>query len=472
MRKIAVIGGGISGLSAAWYLQRQERYEVHLFERSSRLGGVIETLYDGPYLIEKGADNFATLIPDALELSRELGLDDSLLTPNENHRLARVVYRGKLYPIPAGFSLMQPTRLDAILATRVLSWPGKIRLLAEYFVPGRKSSEDESLQDFAIRRLGREAFERLVEPIVGGIFTARADRLSMQAAMPQFVAMEKQHGGLIRAFLKTQRKTSPSRSEGELGSEASRRASGARYDQFRAPRAGMQWWIDGIARRLDRVTFHRDCEIVRLEPRGSDWLLVDALGDEHVADGVLLTTPAPISAKLVDSFAREAAEDLQRIEYASSAVVVLVVRKDQLRSEDLCFGVVVPQIEKRKCVAISFSSEKYPGRTPEDEVLLRVFIGGAAQPELYSKSDEELIEMAKGEVRELLGLTSTPIAHRVVRWPNAMPQYAVGHVELVDRVRRSLMAFPRLQLAGNAYEGVGIPQCIRSAKWAVARLLG
>ncbi len=472
MRKIAVIGGGISGLSAAWYLQRHEQLEVHLFEKAARLGGVIETIYDGPYLIEKGADNFATLIPDALDLSRELGLDDQLLHPNEDHRLARVVCRGKLYPIPTGFSLMQPTRLDAILATGVLSWAGKLRLLSEYFVPRRTSSADESLQDFAIRRLGLEAFERLVEPIVGGIFTARADQLSMQAAMPQFVAMEKQYGGLIRAFLKTQKKTSPKSSNAEMGSAASRRASGARYDQFRAPRAGMQWWIDGITKALDRVTFHRDCQIVRMEPRANDWLLTDAQGREHLAEGVLLTTPAPIAAKLIDTFDREAAQDLQRIEYASSAVVVLVVRKDQLRPEDLCFGVVVPQVEKRRCVAISFTSEKYPGRAPEGEVFLRVFIGGAAQPELYARSDDELIEIAKEETRDLLGLKEPPIASRVVRWPNAMPQYAVGHVELVDRVRRSLMAFPSLQLAGNAYEGVGIPQCIRSAKKAVASLVG
>ena len=203
--RIAIVGAGISGLSTAWYLQKLlPNASIHLFEAGDQVGGVIQTVHTDPFLIEKGADNFATLMPDAIQMVDEMGLRDEFIAPKPDHRLAQVVRAGKVVPIPNGFSLMQPTRISSIVKTRALSLQGKLRMAAEYFVKRRESTTDESVESFAIRRLGRECFERLVETIVGGIFTARSETLSMQAAMPQFVSMEREHGWLIRVAIPKQ----------------------------------------------------------------------------------------------------------------------------------------------------------------------------------------------------------------------------------------------------------------------------
>ncbi|MFO0939313.1 MAG: protoporphyrinogen oxidase [Pirellulales bacterium] len=242
-KRIVIIGGGISGISAALHATaRAPEAEVLLLESSSRVGGVLETLKFDNYLIERSADNFATLIPNARDLSEKFGLLPSLIQPNSEGRQAFVYSAGRAHPIPAGFSLMQPTRVLSILTTRVLSLRGKIRLLGEYWAKQRPDSiSDESLESFAIRRLGKEAFDRLVEPIVSGIFTANPKTLSMAATMPQFLQMEREHGGLIRGYLASKRQDAAA---------AARRASGARYDQFMAPREGMSSWINALASKL------------------------------------------------------------------------------------------------------------------------------------------------------------------------------------------------------------------------------
>jgi protoporphyrinogen/coproporphyrinogen III oxidase len=471
--RVAIVGGGISGLSAGFYLHRlAPQISFQLFEASSRVGGVIETLKTDDSLIELGADNFATLIPDALQLSREAGLEDQLVRPNQEHRLARVVARGRVLPIPSGFSLMQPTRLSAILTSQVLSWPGKLRLLAEYFVPSRTEESDESLEAFAVRRLGREVFERLVEPIVGGIFTAKASTLSMQAAMPQFVEEERKHGGLIRGFLAKRR--DPNR-----GSEAARQASGARYDQFLAPKQGMQSWLQQLADRLPPGSLQLNTRIDRLErihdSHGRRWLLQwtrqgesNRVGSSHADrfDAVIIATPSGPAAKLLQAVSSVLEEELQAIPYADSAVVAMVVDRSEIDPSLLCFGIVVPQIERLDVLAISFTSEKYPDRLPQDKILLRVFMGGAVRPELYSKSDDELIERAWHDTQHLLKLRTRPAWIRVVRWPAAMPQYLVGHLQRLARIEAELERLPGLALAGNAYRGVGIPQCVRSGRQA------
>ena len=242
--KFAVVGAGISGLTAAWYLERLvPDAQVDVYEGSDRVGGVIQTQCATPFLCELGADNFATLVPDAMQMVEDMGIRNEFISPKADHRFAQVVHNGSVIPIPNGFSLMQPTSLWAMLSTPVLSWSGKARAIAEYCVAKRTSQDDESVESFAVRRLGRECFERLVEPIVGGIFTARAETLSMQAAMPQFVSMEREFGGLIRGALAKRR--SQSQSE-----RSARRATGARYDQFLAPKQGMAWWLNRIAESL------------------------------------------------------------------------------------------------------------------------------------------------------------------------------------------------------------------------------
>ncbi len=280
-KKIAVVGAGIAGLAAALYLRhKRPELEVTILESSDRAGGVLETIYDEPYLIERSADNFATLIPDALELCKLTGYVDHLTSPQPNGRQAFVLNRGRILPIPVGFSLVQPTRVWPILTTGTLSMAGKLRMLSEYFVKARLSGEDESLESFATRRLGREAFENLVEPIVSGIFTADPSRLSMQATLPQFVSMERQHGGLIRGYLAARRQDAAA---------VSRRASGARYDQFMAPRQGMSHWIKHLVSALPPDTI-RLRETVQSIERSADGLWqVDTGTARYQCDGVVMS---------------------------------------------------------------------------------------------------------------------------------------------------------------------------------------
>ena len=472
--RVAIIGGGISGLAAGFYLHRlSPEIKFSLFEASSRVGGVIETLETADSIIELGADNFATLIPDALQLGRDAGIEDQLIQPNLDHRLARVVARGRVEPIPNGFSLMQPTRLTAILTSPVLSWQGKLRLIAEYFVPSRRDESDESLESIAVRRLGREAFERLVEPIVGGIFTAKAATLSMHAAMPQFVEIERQYGGLIRGVLAKRRNANQS-------DRAARQASGARYDQFLAPKMGMQSWLNQLAGKLPISSIELSSRIVSIECASDGrWQIrktncketggTSAIENLHF-DAVIVATPSGPAATLLKSVSTVLFNELQSIPYADSAVVAMLVNRSEINSDLLCFGIVVPQREHRDTLAISFTSEKYPGRVPHDKVLLRVFMGGAVRPDLFAESDERLIERAWHDVQTFVGIRTRPEWLRVVRWPAAMPQYLVGHMQRIARIEAELEAIPSLALAGNAYRGVGIPQCVRSGRQAAERM--
>ncbi len=464
--RIAVIGAGISGLTTAWYVERfLPSAQVDVFDSASQIGGVIQTSYADPFLTELGADNFATLVPDALQMVDEMGIREEFIGPKPDHRIAQVVRNGKILPIPNGFSLMQPTRLSSVLSTPVLSPAGRLRLLGEFFVKQRTDVEDESVESFAVRRLGRECFDRLVEPIVGGIFTARAETLSMQAAMPQFVEMERKYGGLIRGAIA--KRKSQSRAE-----RSARQATGARYDQFLAPKQGMSWWLNQVATFL-RNPIHLNCRIEKLfKDAGGSWTismrpvsdsgeLAQSYSGYHA---VCLAIPSPRSALLLKPSQPQLASLLERIPYASSAVAVLAIKRSEIRPKAFCFGVVVPKMEHRDCLAISLASEKYEGRCPPDLVLARVFMGGAVRPELMDKSDDELLGMAREEVKELFGAGSLPRLQTLVRWNEAMPQYLVGHLQLVASIRQKLQEDKSLRLVGNAFDGVGIPQCVRLAR--------
>lgn len=461
-KSVAVLGGGISGLAGAFYLCRVEpKLDVHLYEASERVGGVLETLHTDGYLIERGADNFATLIPDALELSQRCGLEETLIQPRDGDRRAFVLSKGKLHPIPAGFSLMQPTRVWSVLTTPTLSLSGKLRLLSEVMVARRDVEEDESLESFVTRRLGREAFEALVEPIVSGIFTADPTKLSMQATMPQFVEMERRHGGLIRGHLAAKKMDAAA---------VARKASGARYDQFMAPRQGMSSWIEGVAASLPADCIETSVGVQQMQSvPDSDgrWRLHFSNGTSREFDAVVCSLPASVTSELLSGVCDEAAAIVAQVPYASSAVVAMIVNKRDVSGRIDGFGAICPSREKRRALAISYTSNKYPGRTPEDEVLLRVFLGGAMQPEIVDLSDGELETMAEREVRDLLGWTGRKANWQgVIRWRDAMPQYHVGHMQRMKDLDELLTPFPSLKLCGAAYRGVGIPQCVRGARLA------
>jgi oxygen-dependent protoporphyrinogen oxidase len=458
-RQVAVVGGGISGLAAAHRLgELDPSIEVTLFEASARLGGVLETVVEQGFLLERSADNFLTNLPWAVDLCRRIGFEDQLLDTNDANRRALVVHRGQLIPVPEGFVLLAPQRVWPVLKSPLLSWRGKLRLALERFVRPRRDGVDESLAEFACRRLGREAFERIVQPLVGGIYTADPEKLSVAATMPRFVEMERKYGSLTRGIKQSSRDPSSH--------------TGARYSMFVAPQGGMSSLVRAIADRLPEGCVRLDApveHVARLDD--GRWRLRYARGEYrqsevHNFDAIVLALPAPRAGRLLEEVDSELSAELGGIQYASSAVVTLAYRRDQIRREIDGFGFVVPASENRRILAGSFSSVKFSGRAPDGSVSIRVFIGGAMQSELLAKSDDELEQLARGELGELIGTSGEPLFSSVTRWNNAMPQYHVGHTDRVGRVKDRVSQLAGLALAGNAYEGVGVPNCIHSGEQA------
>ncbi|HET6882898.1 MAG TPA: protoporphyrinogen oxidase [Pirellulales bacterium] len=458
--RIAVIGGGITGLAAAHRLKElAPQARVALFDAGEQLGGVLQTERHDGYLIELSADNFITNVPWGVDLCRRLGLAEQLLPTHESERRAFVVRQGRLLAVPLGFHLLRPSRVWPVVRSPLLSWPGKLRLLCEAFVRPQRTAGDESLASFARRRLGREAFERLVQPLVAGIYTADAEQLSMAAALPRFFEMERAHGSLLRAAWRE-------RARGADGNAS----SGARYGLFVAPRDGMSSLVAALAGKLEHAGVERYGTVAQLDWNGQLWSVTTDQATREF-DAVILALPAHAAAGLLSSVSQELAAELNRIPYAGSAIVVLGYRREQLSRGLEGFGFVVPAIERRNILAASFSSSKFDGRAPADRVLIRVFLGGAERPDQLELDDRTLVELATGELTGLLGVQGPPELTRVVRWPRSMPQYHIGHVELVERIEKLAAQWPTLALAGNAYHGVGVPNCIHSGEQAAQRVL-
>jgi len=457
---IAVIGGGISGLAAAFRLRElAPELPVTLYEAGPRLGGVLHTEREQGYLLEGSADNFITNPPEGLELCRRLGLEDQLLPTNAELRGAEIVRQGKLYRVPEGFMLMAPHDAWQVWRSPILSWPGKLRLLSECLVRRRASSlQDESLASFVQRRLGREAFERLVQPLVGGIYTADAEKLSMAAALPRFWKMEQIHGGLMRAVWK-------GRKQAENGSAG----SGARYSLFVTLCDGMSQLVEALATRIGQARTRLQTPVNALERMEEGWRLTLADGSTAQHGAVIVATPAYHAAALLRGLDGPLADELDGIPYAGAVLALAGYRLDQIARPPRSFGFVVPAVERREILAASFSSLKFPGRAPEGRILIRVFLGGAMRPDQLLLDDAQVKSVVRRELGELLGVTGEPELFRVQRWPKAMPQYHVGHLDRMARVADRMAAFPSLALAGNAYTGVGIPQSVASGTVAAER---
>jgi oxygen-dependent protoporphyrinogen oxidase len=464
---LAVVGGGITGLAAALRLrQLLPQHRVHLFEAAERLGGVLQTSSQAGYLVEHGADNF---LADAqvLEFFRRYGLEQELAATDVRFRRALVVRGGRLHPIPDGFRLMLPGSWTALLRSSLLSWPGRLRLMAEPLVPPHRAADEESLEQFAVRRLGREAFEWIVQPLVGGIYTADPRQLSLDAALPQFRRWERQYGSLTRAAWR-QRSGRGSRS-----AESTRAGgdSGARYSQFLGPRHGMATLVARLAGALCAEEVHLQARVERLTYRNSQWQLWFN-GDQYDRRfaAVILALPVQAAARLIRPLSPPAAEALHEIPCASSVVVSLGYRRQNIRYPLTAFGIVVPAAEGRDVLAISLASVKFPGRAPEGCELIRVFLGGALQPELVDRSDQQLMAAAIRETSELLQIEGSPDYCSLVRWRETMPQYNLGHGRRIVRLESALESWPGLELAGNYFHGVGIPQCIHSGQKAADRI--
>jgi oxygen-dependent protoporphyrinogen oxidase len=465
--RIAIIGAGLTGLAAAHRLgeladQAGRTLDVTLFESRADLGGIVGTVERDGYLIDTGADSFITNKPGALALCERLGLQDRLQATDPRYRGALVLYDGRPYPVPDGFQLLSPSAMGPILRTPILSPWGKLRMACEPWIPVRRSRADESLAAFVRRRFGGEALERLVQPLVGGIYTSDPEQLSLAATLPRFPEMERHWGSVIRA----------SRQREAQGDDRS--SSGARYGLFAGLRGGLRDLVDTlVARVTPRCQIRIGCSVTRLtaDPGGFGYRLTLVDGSAATFDQVLVTTPTHRAAGLVEACAPRLAAALRTIDYASSVIVVtghpLAAVADPLKA----FGLVIPHRERRGILAVSFSSRKFPNRAPEGRVLLRTFVGGALQPALCELDDADLVALVQRELGETLGVRGVPDFALVVRYPRAMPQYTLGHVDRVAAIFQEAARHPGLRFAGNAYHGVGVPDAIHSGEQAAARML-
>jgi oxygen-dependent protoporphyrinogen oxidase len=463
-RRVLIIGGGITGLTAAYRLARARDagapVEPLLLEAADRPGGVIRTERADGCLFEHGPDTFLSSKPEAVALCRELGLGDSIIGTNPESRRSFILRAGRLEPVPEGFYLMAPGSVWALARTRLFSWPGKLRMAMEPLIPARKSTGDESLADFVRRRLGTEALERIAQPMIAGIYSADPETLSLAATMPQFLEWERKYGSVIRGLAARQR---------EQAAEAS--ASGPRYGLFVTPAGGVQALVDALAAKLPpgAVRLNAAVRAVRRSERG--WTVELAAGDGLSAEAVCVCVPAPAAGKLLAESAPAVAAELSAIEYAPCVVLNFVFRREQIGHALDGAGFVVPAVERRFLIAGSFSSVKYAGRAPADRVVIRAFVGGALHAADTRLADDDLRRRALDDLRSVLSIAGEPESVRIASHPDSMAQYHVGHLERVSRIEQAAAAVPGLYLAGNAYRGVGIPDCIRSATQAARRIV-
>lgn len=443
--------------------------ELQLFEASDRLGGPLYTIEHDDSLLEQGADSFLIKTPYALDLCRELDLADELIPTNERHRRALVVRGNQLIPVPEGFVLMKPQNLTAALKSPLFSPLGKLRLLAEPLarvpVEINRPGYDESVASFATRRLGREVYQRLVEPLMAGIYVADARKLSLAATYPEFLEAERKFGSLLRSIRHAQPSTSGAQDPHPTH-------AGARYGQFVTLRGGLRALIDALLRELPAKAIRLRTPVVHVERHATNrWTIKTGPGAplEHF-DAVLIAVHAPQASAMLRNVDESLERGLHAIEYASSAVVTLVYHRQDIEHPLDGFGLVCPAVERRPIVAASFLTVKFPSHGPAGRAIVRVFTGGVLQSELVDRDDHELTAIATAQMAELIGATAEPIETRVMRWRNAMPQYHVGHVSRVETIEQRTAAHQGLELAGNAYRGVGIPQSIHSGRLAAERL--
>lgn len=451
---MVVVGGGIAGLSAAYALSQPDGPPVActLVEADSRLGGKILTEQADGFVVEGGPDSFLSQKPWGIELCRKLGLEDRLIGTNPDRRRTFVYSKGRLEELPEGLALGFPTRLGPFLRSGLLSWPGKLRLGAEIFVPRRLEESDESLGGFFRRRLGREALERIIEPLMTGIYAGDADQLSIRATFPRFPDMEREHGSLVRSMLGARRRQQAS-GMGEI----------ARWTPFVTLQGGLSELVQALTGRLSAVTVRLGRRVTAVRSCGTAQgyeVLVE--GEEPLkADAVVLATPAFGAAGLLEPLDATVAGMLGAIPYASTATVTLGFRRAGFSHDLDGYGFVIPRIEGRALLASTWSSSKWSHRAPAGSVLIRAYLGGAGREAALERSDRELVELARADLRHVMGVTEEPVMARVFRWPRAMPQYLVGHLDRLAAIEERLARLPGVFVAGAAYRGVGIPDCIR-----------
>lgn len=450
--RVAVVGGGITGLAAAHDLA-VAGVPFALFEAQPRWGGLVRTERTGGFLLEAGPDSILAQKPEGVALCRELGLGESLV-PTSVPRTVYVLHRGQLHPLPEGV-LGIPSRIGPFLRTGLFSWRGKLRMGLDLVAP-RGHAADESIASFLRRRLGQEAVDRLGQPLMAGIHSGDPERLSLRATFPRLAELEARHGSLLRGFRVTARAAGPAPPEAGLGSA------------FVSLRDGLGALVEALVATLPPASLRPGALIASVTRAGVGFSLRMAGGGRETASAVIVAVPPPRAAVMLADLDSELATLLAAVPFVSTAAVFLGYRREDVAHPLDGHGLMLPWTEGRRTNACTFFSSKFPGRAPEGHVLLRGFLGSARDPDVLRSSDAELARVVRDELGPLLGLRGEPVLVRVYRWPGGTPQMEVGHLERMARVAARLQARPGLWIAGAGLRGAGLPDCIADGRAAAA----
>ena len=504
--RIVVVGGGMAGLGAARVLEaaraQDPSVDWQLYEEEPRFGGKVHTVSRDGFVVEGGPDSAIIEKHWPITAARELGIADRFLDCNEDIRKSFVYTRGRLHELPEGIILMVPTRMVPFALSGLMSWPGKVRMGLDLVLPRGGGATggpagavgpalDESLGDFVRRRLGKEALQRIAEPIVAGIHAGDPEQMSVRATFPMFLDMEREHRSLILAMLKRRkaRQAAAARGGGPGAPGGGGQGAGAGAGPARPPgprsyfysfKGGLQDLSDAAVASLPPERLHGGVGVKTMAECGAGcgaragsgaYALQLSDGARVVADAVVLATPAWASGDLLRPVAPLAAADLSSIEYVTTATASVAYRADQVGHDLKGFGFVVPRAENRPVMATTWSSSKFDGRAPEGHVLLRSFLGRAGREAAAQLDDDEMAAVVRAELREIMGISAEPEFVQIFRWPRGMPQYRVGHVELVGHIEAAVARVPGIELAGGAYHGIGIGDCLREGAAAAERAL-
>ena len=472
MKRVAIVGSGISGLSAAFALEKQKTLgaavEYVVFESSARFGGVLRTEQVDGCVVEAGPDSFLTEKPWAADLCRELGLGDQLIGSNDADRKTYILVNRRLVPLPDGFQFMVPTRLASAFFSPLFSWGTKARIVREWFYRSGPADVESTVAEFVERHYGREMVERVADPLLAGVYGGSADELSVKSVLPRFLQMETKHGSLGRAMVAARKQRGAA---AELRSAGQPRAAVPTQSPslFTSLQNGMLTLVDALVARTPNGELRLNACVEALRRESGKWLVVSG-GRTEEFDGVILASPAYAAGTLLASTSAELAAELNAIRYSSSVTVILGYDQSVRAALPAGFGFLVPRTENRRIRAATFVHNKFSGRAPEDRALIRCFLGGTGDAEVLERSEDEILTLVRRELREILGIAAEPLLARVFKWTRAMAQYGIGHGARVERIRGLVAGMPGLALAGNAYGGIGVPDCVREGTEAAAAL--
>jgi oxygen-dependent protoporphyrinogen oxidase len=479
MKRVIIVGGGIAGLAAAYRtVQAAPEVQITLIESADRLGGKIVTERVDGFVIEGGPDTFLSYKPRGIGLCRDLGIEQRLHGTNEKIRRTYVMRQGKLYDLPEGLTGLIPSRFGPLARSRLISPWGKLRMGLDYFIPPRSLNGDESLAQFVERRLGRELYDRMIEPLLSGIYAGDGEQLSLGATFPQLRQTELEHGSLVKGMLAAKKKAAyAARARNAVQSKD---AASKKWAAFVTPETGLAEIVEALEAQLTSIEIRLNTQVKKVTSasrpapflgEGMGMRVELENGETLEADAVILATPAYSTAQIVDDLDPDLAAALRGIPYASTVTLSVAYKLSDIPKPLDAYGYIIPRAEGRSILACTWTSTKFPHRAPDGYGLIRAFLGRAGGDEVLNYTNDDLLRMVRDELRDVLGITAEPLLQRIFRWPQAMPQYTLGHLDRVAVIDRRLAQHHGLYVAGNAYRGIGLPDCIASGEAAAAAAL-